>query len=266
LADGLTEVQTVTSSLETVNKTVVGKSAGYLWVVPTAGVDPASGKRIFINAAGQQILFQNTPPTGQQQFTTADGKPYQKNNAEAKINQADDGVMYANVIPKYVGGWTNTVNYKDFDLNFLFTYQLGYYIYYGTNAGLHDMRFWNNATDVLSDSWQKTGDNAKYPKAVYGDNTSNGSAMPLDINVFKGDFVKLRTVQIGYNLPTGILNKIQISRARFYVAGQNLAIITKYPGPDPEVSSNGNSGTSFGVDRNTLGNGRTITVGLNVGF
>jgi TonB-linked SusC/RagA family outer membrane protein len=267
LADGLTEVQTVTSSLETVNKTVVGKSAGYLWVVPTAGVDPTSGKRIFVNAAGEHILFQNSPPTGQQQFMTADGKPYQKNGQEAKINQADDGVLYQNTIPKYVGGFTNTFNYKDFDLNVLFTYQLGYYLYYGTNAGLHDMRFWNNSTDVLTDAWQKPGDGGKkYAKPVYGDNTSNGSAMPMDINVFKGDFVKLRTVQIGYNLPASILNKIQINRARFYVAGQNLAIITKYPGPDPEVSSNGNSGTSFGVDRNTLANGRTITLGLNVGF
>ncbi len=264
LADGLTEVQTTTSGLETVNKTVVGKSVGYLWVVPTAGVDPTSGRRIFVNAAGEHILFQNSPPAGQTQFMTTDNKPYLKNNG--RITQPDDGVLYANVIPRYVGGWTNNVSYKDFDLNFLFTYQLGYYIYYGTNAGLHDMRFWNNDKDVLTDAWQKAGDNAKYAKPVYGDNSSNGSAMPLDINVFKGDFVKLRTVQIGYNLPKSILDKIQLSRARFYVAGQNLAVITKYPGPDPEVSSNGNTGTSFGVDRNTLGNGRTLTVGLNVGF
>ena len=267
LADGLTEVQTTTSSLETVNKTVVGKSLGYLWVVPTAGVDPTSGKRIFVNAAGEHILFQNTPPTGQQQYMTAEGNPYRKNNAEAKINQADDGVLYKNVIPRYIGGWTNNVSYKNFDMNVLFTYQLGNYIYYGTNAGLHDMRFWNNSTDVLTDAWQKTGDGGKkYAKPVYGDNTSNGSAMPMDSNVFKGDFVKLRTVQIGYNLPKSILDKIQISRARFYVAGQNLAIITNYPGPDPEVSTNGNTGTGFGVDRNTLGNGRTLTLGLNVGF
>jgi TonB-linked SusC/RagA family outer membrane protein len=267
LADGLSEVQTSTGGLETINKTVVGKSAGYLWVVRTAGVDPTSGKRIFVNAAGEQIHFQNTPPAGQQQFMTATGDPYQKNGLEAKITQADDAVLYANVIPKYVGGFTNSFSYKDFDLNVLLTYQLGFYNYYGSGAGLHDMRFWNNETDVLTDSWQKTGDvGKKYPKAVYGDNTSNGSAMPLDINVFKGDFVKLRTVQLGYNLPTSLLSKIQLRSARFYVAGQNLAIITKYPGPDPEVSSNGNSSTSFGIDRNTLANGRTITLGLNVGF
>jgi hypothetical protein len=53
---------------------------------------------------------------------------------------------------------------------------------------------------------------------------------------------------------------------RFYLSGQNLAIITDYQGPDPEVSSNGNGNLNQGVDRNTVANGRVITVGLNVGF
>ena len=266
LANGLTEIQTSTSTLETVNKTVPGYSAGYLWVIRTAGVDPATGKRIFVNAAGDKVLYQNgAVPTGEFNYMNPDGTQYKKNTAAATINQPDDGVLYANTLPKYLGGWTNSVEYKNFDLNFLFTYQLGYSIYYGSNAGLHDMRFWNNATDVLG-YWKKTGDVTSIPKPIYGDNVSNGSAMPLDINVFKGDFVKLRTVQLGYNLPKSIIEKAHISRARFYVSGQNLAVITKYPGPDPEVSSNGNSGTSFGIDRNTLANGRTITVGLNVVF
>ena len=57
-----------------------------------------------------------------------------------------------------------------------------------------------------------------------------------------------------------------MSSLRFYVSGNNLAIITKYPGPDPEVSSNGNGTTNQGIDRNTLANARTLTVGLNIGF
>ena len=64
-----------------------------------------------------------------------------------------------------------------------------------------------------------------------------------------------------------LLKKVKITNARFYVSGQNLYIFTKYPGPDPEVSSNGNGSSSGqGVDRNTLANGRTMTVGLNIGF
>jgi len=114
--------------------------------------------------------------------------------------------------------------------------------------------------------WQKPGDVTEFPKPVFGDNVSNGSSFPLDINVFKGDFIKLRTLTIGYNLPKSLLDKAKISNARFYVSGNNLLIITKYPGPDPEVSSNGNGTTNFGIDRNTVANQRTITIGVNVGF
>jgi hypothetical protein len=53
---------------------------------------------------------------------------------------------------------------------------------------------------------------------------------------------------------------------RVYISGQNLAVFTKYPGPDPEVSSNGNTATGQGVDRNTAANARTLLIGLNVSF
>ena len=271
LANGLTEILTATS-LETVNVTRPGYSAGYIKVIRTGGVDPATGRRIFYNQAGQPIYYQfgGTLPAGQFNYMTASGGRYERVNPDGsitplQINWADDGVMYANPIPKIVGGWDNTFRIKNFDVNFLFTYQLGFHIYYGTNAGLMDQRFWNNTTDILN-YWQKAGDQTDIPKPMYGDNVSNGSAMPMDIHVHKGDFVKLRTVQIGYNIPKNLLTKANINNARFYISGQNLAVFTKYPGPDPEVSTNGNSTTGSGVDRNTLANGRTITVGLNINF
>ncbi|RZM12308.1 MAG: TonB-dependent receptor, partial [Pedobacter sp.] len=266
LAPGLNEIITATSGLETINKTVVGKSAGYLWVVRTAGVDPQTGKRIFLNGAGEKIYYQfgTVLPAGQYNYSYADGTQYKKNGIPAAINQADDAVLYKNAQPKYYGGWDNTWTYGGFDLNVLLTYQFGSWIYYGSNAGLRDQRFWNNSTDVLR-YWQKPGDITDIPKPVYNDNVSNGGT-PIDVNVFKGDFVKLRTVQLGYSLDKVELKKISINSIRFYVAAQNLAIFSKYPGPDPEVSANGNSATSPGVDRNTLANGRTITVGVNVNF
>jgi hypothetical protein len=173
--------------------------------------------------------------------------------------------MRANTIPKQLGGWDNTFRYKDFELNVLMTYQLGFYVYYGSNAGLHDQRFWNNAVDVLT-AWKKPGDITTVPKPVYNDNVSNGSGLPMDYNIFKGDFVKLKTVTLSYSFPARVINKVKISSARLFLSGQNLAIITKYPGPDPEVSSNGNSNTSQGVDRNTIANARTLVIGLNIGF
>jgi TonB-dependent starch-binding outer membrane protein SusC len=268
LAPGLTEILTATSGLETVSKTLPGYSAGYLWVIRTAGIDPATGRRIFLNQAGQQVLYQfgsYSAASGQFNWMNPNGTQYKKNGVATTINQADDAVLYGNTIPKYIAGFDNTFRYKNLDLNVLLTYQGGFMVYYGSNAGLHDQRFWNNSTDVLN-YWQKAGDNPAWPKPIYGDNVSNGSAMPMDINVFKGDFVKLKFLTLGYTLDRTVTSKIGINTARLYVSGQNLGIITNYPGPDPEVSSNGNSSTASGVDRNTLANGRTITIGLNIGF
>lgn len=269
LAPGLTSIQTSTSGLETVSQTMKDYPLGYLFVVRTNGVDPETGKRIFVNSAGQNVYYQFYAPTGTFNYSTkADGTvKYVSPSGGTSITQAADGVMYASTQPKYYGGWDNTFRYKNFDLNVLMTYQLGFYVYYGSNAGLHDQRWWNNHRDVLTDAWSAKGDlNKIYAKPVLNDNVSNGSAFPLDMNVFKGDFAKLKNLSLGYTLPKNILEKIKISGLRVYVSGQNLAIITKYPGPDPEVSSNGNTATGQGVDRNTAANARTILVGLNVSF
>ena len=258
LALGVDQIVSSTGGLENPSITKAGYPVGMIFVTLTDGVDPATGRRIFLNAAGTPVYFQHVAPSGEFRFSYADG-------TVAPTVSAADAKVYKNTNPKYVGGFENNLRWKNFELNALFTYQLGFYIYYGTNAGLRDQRFWNNSTDMLR-KWTKTGDITDIPKAVFGDNISNGSSFPLDMNVFKGDFFKLRTLSIAYNLPKSILDKAGMSSLRFYVSGNNLAIITKYPGPDPEVSSNGNGTTNQGVDRNTVGNARTLTVGLNIGF
>ena len=267
LAPGLTEILTSTSGLETVSRTTVGYSLGYLWLVKNAGVDPATGSRMLYNKAGQPVLYRFAPNAalGQFQWSNPDGTQYKENNVAATVTQAKDGVMFGNTIPKVYGGFDNTFRYKAFDINVLLTYQLGFWVYYGSWAGLHDQRFWNNHVDVLQ-AWAKPGDNATVPRPVYGDNVSNGSALPMSYSAFKGDFVKVKNVTLSYNIPARIINKAKLASARIFVAGQNLAIITDYPGPDPEVSSNGTGNTNQGIDRNTIANGRNFVVGLNITF
>lgn len=258
LADGITNIIGSTGGLENPSITIPGQPIGMLFVTRTAGVDPATGRRIFINSQGKQVFFQHVAPAGQSRFMYADG-------TTAPTVSSADAVVYKNTHAKIFGGWENNFRFKNFELNALLTYQMGNYLYYGTQAGLRDQRFWNNEVGVLN-RWQKAGDITEFPKPVFGDNVSNGSSFPLDINVFKGDFVKLRTLTLGYNVPKSFIDKAKISNLRFYVSGNNLFILTKYPGPDPEVSSNGNGTTNFGIDRNTVANQRTITIGLNVGF
>lgn len=258
LAPGINSIIGSTGGLENPSITLPGYPIAMIFVTRTRGVDPATGRRIFVNAQGRDVYFQHVAPAGQSRFMYADG------TTAPTVSNAD-AVVYKNTNPKIFGGWENTFRFKGFELTALLTYQFGNWIYYGTQAGLRDQRFWNNETAILR-RWQKAGDITDIPRPVFGDNVSNGSSFPLDINVFKGDFVKLRTLTLGYNLPKSLLEKIKITGARFYINGNNLLILTKYPGPDPEVSSNGNGTTNFGVDRNTVANQRTLTVGLSVGF
>jgi len=269
LAPGLTEILSSTSGLETVSRTAVGYSLGYLWLVRNGGVDPATGRRILLNKNGDKVLYsfyQNTG-AGIYSWINPDGTRYSEPGQPVGVGvtQAKDGIMVGNTNPRQYGGWDNTFRYKDIELNVLLTYQLGLYVYYGSHAGLHDQRFWNNEIDVLH-AWSKPGDITTVPKPIYLDNVSNGSGLPMDYNMFKGDFVKLKNVSLAYNIPSKILSKVKINSARVYVSGQNLHIFTKYPGPDPEVSSNGNGTTNQGIDRNTIANARVITVGVNVSF
>jgi hypothetical protein len=105
---------------------------------------------------------------------------------------------------------------------------------------------------------------------VYGDNVSNGSALIMSSNVEKGDFARLRNVQLGYTLSQSQLTRIGIASLRVYVQVQNAALLTKYKGIDPEISTNTTTGQSSnagaGVDRNSVGQARTFTAGLSVGF
>ncbi len=249
-------IPNTTLGLETVNYTSVGQSVGYLLAVESVGVNPDNGRRMFRKADGTIVQYDHQ---GTGWTNVEDGSP------ATAPNQLADGKIYGPTLPKWYGGFENTLRYKAFDLNFFFQFQGGNYIYNGTKAGLRDQRFWNNHTDVLN-RWTPENHSTSFPRIVYGDNVTNGSALVISENVEKGDFVRLRNVSLGYTIPRALLDKLKISNARIYGQVQNAFLITKYTGIDPEVSANGNSATGAGVDRNSVGQARTFTLGLNLGF
>ena len=260
--EGQPAIGTATSGLETVNYTQVGHSVGEILAVQSVGVNPLNGQRIIRKADGTlvQYNYQGTSGPGSTGWTTVgDGK-----NTTAPTQLAD-GLYYGPVLPTWYGGLDNTFRYRGFDLGVFIQFSGGNYIYNGTKAGLHDQRFWNNNVDI-KDHWTADNPNALYPRVVYGDNVSNGSALVMSSNVERGNFARLRNVQLGYALAPTLLSRFSIASARVYVQVQNAALVTKYSGIDPEISTNGSSNTGAGVDRNSVGQARTYTAGFNIGF
>jgi TonB-linked SusC/RagA family outer membrane protein len=266
LAEGNADIFVQTSGLEQPSIIRVGESIGSFYAVQTKGVNPENGQRIFVqrtkdangNVTERDVQYNHASTTNR--WTYLDGTA-----APRAADQASDGVIIGPALPKWTGGWDNTVRFRGFDVNLLLFFSGGNYVYNGTKAGLRDMRNWNNAKEVLT-RWQKAGDVTEIPRAVFGDNVSNGSAMVQSQNVEKGNFIKGRNIAIGYTLPKSMMDRIGLNSIRFYGAVQNAFTITNYTGFDPETSTNGNSNGSPSVDRNSVPQARTILFGVNVGF
>jgi TonB-linked SusC/RagA family outer membrane protein len=257
LAAGNADIVGTTSSLEKTNITRVGYSVGSLYAVKTAGVNPENGRRIFINKNGEKVQYNHVVAAGQSKWTYMDGSP-------APAISGEDAVIMGNAIPKFFGGFNNTFTYKNMlDLNIGITFSGGNYIYNGSKAGMRDQRFWNNSEDVM-DRWTFTGQNTDIPRVVFGDNISNGSAFAISENVERGDFIKFKSISLGYKFGSKFLTKTKIASLRVYVQVTNLYTLTKYTGSDPEISVNGNSNLTPGVDRNSVPQSRTFTFGLNL--
>ena len=253
------DILIASSNLENANIVRVGESVGSFYVVKTGGVNPANGQRIFYHRDGTAVQYNHAVAPANRWTKVSDG------TVTRAASQAADGVVMGPSIPKYFGGFTNSFKYKGFDLDINIYYSGGNYVYNGTKAGLRDNRVWNNANEVLT-RWRNVGDITEIPRIVFGDNVSNGSSMPSSQNVEKGDFIKVRNISLGYNLSEDLVAKLGLSSFKLNFSVQNAYTFTKYSGFDPEISSNGNSATSAGVDRNSAPLARTISLGLNLGL
>ncbi len=256
------DILSATSGLEQTNIIRVEESVGSVFAVETQGINPENGRRLFVlkNSDGTTTVVQynHAAPAGQR-WTTLDGAT---SRAPALVT---DGQIYGSALPTWFGGWDNTFTYGGLDLNVQLNYAGGNYIYNGSKAGLRDQRFWNNHTDVL-DRWSENNTDGSIPRVVYGDNVSNGSFLPISENVEKADFLRIRNITLGYRLPASLLDRANIANLRIYGSVFNAFLFTGYTGTDPEVSSNGNSNLTPGVDRNSVPMSQTFTVGLNLGF
>ena len=256
LADGVENIlKGDNGGLEITNITVPGKSIGRLYLYPTAGVDPKSGRRVFITPEGDRTLLMFEKGG----WFYEDGTEY-----AGEFEPVDCG----NTLPTWYGGWTNNFKYKGFDLSLFFQFSGGNKIYNGTKVSVSDMRYWNNSKDVYKKYWTPERTHAEYPMPIYGDNYSNGSALPISDLVERGDYLRLKNVSLGYTFNTKNWSKaVGISALRLYVQAQNLFVITGYSGMDPETLTNVESATlSGGTDKNTLPQARTYTIGVNLTF
>ncbi len=197
------------------------------------------------------------------------------------------------VIPTYYGGLNNTFKSHGFDLNIFFTFSGGNYIY---DYNMQRASYVNNGQTVLladvneSTVWSPGKTDAKYPlqswqssypganwlstaidpndptgntKGWWDPSTTNTGNYKLEALshskfLYKGDFIRLKNISLGYTMPSKLTSKISLQIVRIYAQVSNLLTITSYPGYDPE-------GARW-VDAVGIPNTRTLSIGLSAKF
>jgi hypothetical protein len=148
-------------------------------------------------------------------------------------------------------------NYKDFDLLVFAQGASGNKIYQAIRR--LDIGTANFQASALG-RWTGEGTSNSFPRLAAND-TNNNFSNPSDFYLEDGDYLRFKTIQLGYTLPNDILNKVGIDKIRVYLTGENLFTFTKYSGFDPEIG-----GGVFGIDRGYYPQARTGMLGVNLQF
>jgi hypothetical protein len=222
----------------------------------------ASGNQI-IGPNGQVIQMRFNYPATDYQFKPGDAI-YEDINHDGNIDYKD--VVYlGNGIPKFTGGFGPSITFRNnLKLSAFFNYRWGYQLINGTKMSTTSMYNFNNQSTAVLGRWRNPGDITDMPRALYG---SGYNWLGSDRYVENASFVRLRSVTLRYNLTPEVLKRIKAKTASFYITAENLFTWTKYTGQDPDVSSRGdNNPLSYNVDNSMTPPGRTVMMGLTVGF
>ncbi|WP_432221021.1 TonB-dependent receptor [Flavobacterium sp. TMP13] len=170
------------------------------------------------------------------QFSTGIGDFMMEDvNGDGQIT-TDDRAIIGSIQPDFFGGISNTFAYKNFSLTALFQYSVGAKsIWNAIPIGTYNVLGENKYSEYALNTWTPENSNARYAKTVYSDPSANGRVS--DRYVYDSSYLRLKSMQLNYNLDKDLLSKIRVERATLTLTATNLVTWTKWPGIDPETFS-----------------------------
>jgi TonB-linked SusC/RagA family outer membrane protein len=228
-------------------RSVVGGSYNAFYLFQTQGIFQNQAEiDSYTNAEGKVIQPDAVP--GDFRFQDVDG--------DGTIGEKDRKFM-GKPLPDFTYGLTLNFEYKGIDLKLFGQGVAGNDIYQGVRR--LDIQTANWQTNALN-RWTGEGTSNTYPRLSTTDTNENFSK-PSNFYLQKGDYFRLKIVQLGYSIPTDVIGKAGISRARIFVTAENLFTFTEYTGYDPEIG-----GDVSGIDRGYYPQAKSFMVGCNLSF
>ncbi len=215
------------------------------------GVDPQTGDPLWQYKDG---TVSTTPPAA--------------NYATSNANK----FVMGTALPDVYGSITNTLMYKNFELDFMFTFALGSHMINSTRASLlsySQNNAWNLSKEMLS-VWQIPGQHTEIPRlnnnsviGGYDYTTAVTTTRFLEDN----SYLRLKNITLSYMVPQAWLRKTNfLKQFRVFFTMTNVFTLTKYSGLDPEVSAFGSSAVSSGYDNMTMPQSRSYQFGVRATF
>lgn len=231
-----------------------GESINSLYGYRYWGVNTANGNPVYYKADGSLVQGNLSTTT----YAVYDPANPANVATGASLGTADKTIL-GNTLPTYYGSFSSTMKYKNLDFGFMFRFSGGNKVFNATRRELMNQNFNNNGTEILG-RWQSVDNpgDGWTPRLIASSNTfTNLSGNATTRFVEKGDFISLDNISLGYTLPKLVMDKIGVDNFRFFVQAQNIWLITKYKGINPEMETSG-------VDVNGTPRAKVISVGLNV--
>lgn len=182
---------------------------------------------------------------------------------DGTINK-EDKTFIGDPNPDFIYGLTSNMSFKNFELNLFFQGSQGNDLF-NASAISNTMDYGyglNMPKDVFNNHWTTENTNAKYPAISY-----NTKVRVSDRFIENGSYLRLKNIQLAYNVPVRKLDCNWIRHLQVYASGQNLLTFTKYSWWDPEVNTYGGANSvSQGIDYSSYPSSKSFTFGIRVGF
>lgn len=205
-------------------------------------------------------LFQ-TDEEGKSYSAKAGYPKYEDVNNDGKYT-TDDFKIIGDPNPKFTWGFNTSLKYKGFDLGIFFRGVHGNKVRNLQQSEMGDgVQKINQISNILEDSW--TPENPTASRPVIDGRRDFISFRRSSFFVQDGSFIRLQNLSLGYSLP---VKKTFIRNVRIYASGQNLFLITKYKGFDPEVNNQGQNNLNRGDDYDAYPRSKMFTLGINLGI
>lgn len=201
---------------------------------------------------------------GSYQFRGGDAM-YEDINHDGNIDELDI-VYLGNSNPKVNGGFGPTFRYKNLTCNVFFNFRYGNKIVNTARMNAENMYTDNNQSVAVNYRWRKEGDGADgnvLPRALY---KTGYNWLGSDRFVEDGSFLRCKYVTFNYSVPQKLLKRFSLNRMNMYLTFNNVFVLTKYTGVDPEVNNGSISVGGVSYDGSNTPRSKDMTFGVTVGL